>query len=102
PPHTITHYTGPRLGEGRRMHRAWWIVGLLLIALVVGASGVAAQMAPTRIVQASDGGLYLLKGGVRYAISVDAMEDDELQAYADGGTLGGDDLLAALGAAQPT
>ena len=41
----------------------------VLLALVGGlASGVAAQGAPGRIVHGSDGTLYVLKDGARYAI----------------------------------
>src|SRR4051794_20322063 len=77
-------------------------VGLLLVGVVVGllggaAGGVAAQGVPIRIVQGSDGTLYVLKSGARFAIVSDSIEDDELEAYADGGTLGSADLLAAIG-----
>src|SRR3954447_20249506 len=79
--------------------RARWLVALVVsVALVGGVAGVLAQTAPVRIVAAGDGTLYLLKGGSRYAIAVDGIDDDELAIYADAGALGGSELLAALGA----
>jgi hypothetical protein len=73
---------------------------LLLIALV--ASGAAAQGAPGRIVQAGDGTLYLLKDGARFAIVAEPVGDEELEAYADGGTLDAAQLPNAIVAAAPT
>src|SRR6266852_6156002 len=65
--------------------------GLLLIALC----------APWRIAQASDGTLFLLKDGVRYAIVGEPIDDDELGAYAEGDPIGGSLLLNALAPARP-
>jgi hypothetical protein len=73
---------------------------LLLAAVLAG--GVVAQSAPARIVQASDGTLYLLKDGARYAIVADFIEDDELNALADGGEIGGSGLLNALAGTSST
>jgi hypothetical protein len=60
-----------------------------------------AQGAPGRIVQASDGTLYLLKDGVRYAIVGEPVEDDELSAYAEGDAIGAGLLLNGLAAPAP-
>ena len=77
-------------------------VGLLLGGLVlVGllASDVVAQGAPGRIVQASDGTLYLLKDGMRYAIVGEPVEVEELGAYTEGDAVGAALLLNGLPAA---
>src|SRR4051794_41545120 len=62
-------------------------LGLLVGALVVGMSGFA-QSAPPRIVQSSDGTLFLLKDGARYQVDVEMIDDEDLAAYTDGGMIG--------------
>jgi hypothetical protein len=68
--------------------------------MMVGAA--AAQGVPGRIVQASDGTLYLLKDGARYAIVTEPIGDEELDAYADGGAVDAAQLPNALAPAAPT
>ncbi len=63
------------------------VVGVV-VGLLVLVNGVVAQSAPLRIVQASDGTLYVLKDGARYAIVADAIDDEELAVYEDGGANG--------------
>ncbi len=63
------------------------VVGVV-VGLLVLVNGVVAQSAPLRIVQASDGTLYVLKDGARYAIVADVIDDEELAAYEDGGANG--------------
>ena len=70
------------------------VVGVV-VGLLVLVNGVVAQSAPLRIVQASDGTLYVLKDGARYAIVADAIDDDELAVYEDGGANGAALLLGA-------
>src|SRR4051812_31766781 len=82
------------------MRWSWLCVGVLACAALLGLTVVAlAQDAPVRIVQAGDGTLYVLKGGVRYVIAADPIDDDELAVYADGGSLASGDVLAVLGVA---
>ena len=74
---------------------------LVLLTLLGSAAVSLAQSAPWRVVQASDGTLYLLKDGVRYAIVGDAIDDEELEAYADGGATGASLLLNLAPVALP-
>ena len=71
-------------------------VAVAALGLLGVAHAVFAQSNQVRIVQAGDGTLYLLKNGARYTIAVDAIDDDELAAYPDAGTLGFSQLLAAI------
>ena len=80
--------------------------GLACAALVLAAvlvNGALAQSNPWRIVQASDGTLYVLSDGTRYAILGEAISDDELNAYVDGGPSGASLLLSGQtsGTGQP-
>jgi hypothetical protein len=75
--------------------------GLLLVGVVVGGSAALAQSAPGRIVQASDGTLYLLRDGARQAIVPETIDDDELASYADGGEISGALLLSSGAATGP-
>jgi hypothetical protein len=79
-------------------------VGLVLGGLFVAtalASASLAQSAPGRIVQSSDGTLYVLRDGARFTIVGEPIEDKELGRFADGGTIGAADLLPAGVAAAP-
>jgi hypothetical protein len=72
-------------------------VGLLCTSICAGAA--LAQTAPTwRIVQASDGSLYAISGGVRYELSPDPIGDADLAALTDAGPTSG--ALPALDASQ--
>lgn len=79
--------------EMRRRITATCASVFLLVAL---ASGVGAQSAPPRIVQASDGTLYLLEDGARFTLVGDTIGDDELAQYSDGGPAGSAVLLGML------
>lgn len=80
-----------------------WTAVLVAGVLVLGTFSVWAQEAGPRIVQGSDGSLYLLQGGGRYAIAIDGIGDEELAGYEDAGTLGSAELVALLAAGrQPT
>jgi hypothetical protein len=77
---------------------ARWGIPLLIGAVMLGlASGVLAQGTAWRIVHSPDGTVYLLKDGAKYAIVGDAIDDDELAAYAEGDPIGGALLLNAIG-----
>src|SRR5690349_14450208 len=93
-------HTMPR-GEGVVMnhHRPVFLVlaALMLLGALASCAGVGAQSAPWRIVQSSDGSLYVLKEGARFAVVGEPIGDDELAAYADGGATGAALLLAANG-----
>jgi len=64
------------------------VVASSVIWLAVLAGGALAQSAPWRIVQASDGTIYVLAGGSRFAIVPEPISDDDLQGYTDGGPSG--------------
>lgn len=76
-------------------------VGLLLVVLA-GVTTAAGQSnpAPWHVVQGSDGTLYVLKDGSRYALQADPITDDDLQAFPDAGPLG--PLLAPAVIVAPT
>jgi hypothetical protein len=57
------------------------------VALLV-ASIASAQSSPWRLVQSSDGTLYLLAGSTRYVVTPDLISDDDLATLNDGGVLG--------------
>lgn len=59
-----------------------------VIWLAVLAGGARAQSAPWRIVQATDGTIYVLAGGSRFAIVPEPISDNDLQGYTDGGPSG--------------
>ncbi len=61
-------------------------VGALALTAVV-ATGASAQAGLWRVVQASDGSLYLLTGGLRFALQPDPISDDELANIPDGGLI---------------
>jgi len=85
------------------MNRRMFItVVLAAVGLVAVAHAASAQGEPVRIVQTSDGTLYLLKNSAHYAIVSDAIDDEELAMYADGGAIGGSELLSALTAPSPS
>jgi len=65
----------------------------LLVGLV---ASVAAQGAPWRIVHSSDGTLYVLKDGARFAIVGEEIDDEDLAAYPDGDAIGSTLLLNAV------
>src|SRR5437899_387204 len=75
---------------------------LAAVGLVAVTHAASAQGEPVRIVQASDGTLYLLRNRAHYAIMSDAIDDDELAIYADGGAIGSSELLSALTAPSPS
>jgi hypothetical protein len=60
----------------------------LLAMLVAGTSTSSAQTAPWRLVQGSDGTLYLVTSDTSYVVNPDPISDDDLAALNDGGTLG--------------
>ena len=75
------------------------------LVAAIAASALVVQLAmaqgePPRIVQGSDGTLYLLKNGARSVIAVDSIGDDELSGFADAGTIDGADLVTALTSVQ--
>ena len=76
----------------------------MLVALLVTRSG--AQTVPLRLVQGSDGSLYLVQGGSRWLIVPDQVSDEELAALVlDGeidGTLPGEITAASSGDIGPT
>jgi len=74
------------------------LAALMLLGALGSGAGVLAQSAPWRIVQSSDGTLYVLKDGARFALVGEPIDDDELAAYADGGTNGTSILLSAIAA----
>src|SRR5690242_98191 len=74
---------------------------IALFGIIGGARAALAQSEPVRIVQASDGTVFLLKDGSRYAIVGDEVSDDEVGAYADAGSISGSELLAALAPSTP-
>jgi hypothetical protein len=76
------------------------VLGGLLAAAVVASTSLA-QSAPGRLVQSSDGTLYVLKDGARFAVVGEPIDDEELGAFADGGTIGAAELLPAAVAAAP-
>jgi hypothetical protein len=81
------------------MSRAAIAAAVLAVVSITGVAHVAvAQGDQVRIVQAGDGSVYLLKTGTRYAIVTDAIDDDELASYADAGSIGTSQVLAALSA----
>lgn len=72
------------------------------LALVAAlATSAIAQSAPPRIVQASDGTLYLLKDGSRFALVGEVISDDELAQYPDGGAAGSAVLVGLLPTPAP-
>src|SRR5438477_12009661 len=75
--------------------------GLALVVLIGGGNVALAQSDPEHVVQASDGTLFLLKDGSRYVIVADAISDDDVAAYADGGQISGSELLSALTLGTP-
>src|SRR5438477_1575977 len=75
--------------------------GLALVVLIGGGNVALAQSDLERVVQASDGTLFLLKDGSRYVIVADAISDDDVAAYADGGQISGSELLSALTLSTP-
>src|SRR5438552_17791703 len=77
------------------------LTALALVVVIDGGNAALAQSDPVRVVQASDGTLFLLKGVSRYAIVADAISDDDVAAYADGGQISGSELLAALTLSTP-
>jgi hypothetical protein len=79
------------------MNRWGLVAAALAIAALLGVGHAAlAQGEPVRIVQSSDGTLYLVKSGARYTIVADNVSDDELATYPDAGAIGSAQLLAAL------
>ena len=70
-------------------------VGLVAVAHAASAQGELAG-----IVHASDGTLYLLKNGAHYAIVSDAIDDDELAMYADGGAIDSSELVVGADCAE--
>src|SRR5437764_14609770 len=75
--------------------------GLALVVVIGGGTVALAQSDPERVVQASDGTLFLLKNGSRYIIVADAISDDDVAAYADGGQISGSELLSAFTLSTP-
>ncbi|MSQ24625.1 MAG: hypothetical protein EXR58_08825 [Chloroflexi bacterium] len=55
------------------------------VVLVLGINGLASAQDSWRLVQISDGGLYLIVAGARYQLSPEVITDDELAGYTDGG-----------------
>jgi hypothetical protein len=76
------------------------VCGAAVMLCALLASTGLAQSAPWRIVQASDGTLYVLKDTTRYALFVDPIADSELATYVDGGTTGITALLGSTPAPQ--
>lgn len=56
----------------------------LVVPLLLGGLGALAQAEPVRVVQGSDGTLYVLVDGVRHLLVPDVLSDEELHALPEG------------------
>jgi hypothetical protein len=66
------------------------IVAILVVCLLVTGLPAAAEEDPSpRVVQGSDGTLYLITGNMRRTLIPDTISDTDLEAMADGGTIDG-------------
>lgn len=79
------------------------VVGVIALAMVF-AAGAQAQSILWRVVQGSDGTLYLLTGGLRFTLQPDAISDDDLAQIPDGGVIlsAAATPPAAAGSSTPT
>ncbi len=71
------------------------VCGVFLLAIGSVATA-SAQQEPWRVVQGSDGTLYLVTGTTRYVINPDQVSDDDLAALTDGGVIGSQLPLATV------
>src|SRR5579884_2458839 len=79
--------------EGKAMRRLVVLVACIGVVCTVMVGTVFAQAGPPwRIVQGSDGTLYLITGATRYEVTPDSISDDDLAALQDGGPIGGSQL----------
>jgi hypothetical protein len=72
----------------RNSRIGWKALCAVVLLACVSWSAASAQQAPWRVVQGSDGTLYLVTGDTRYVITPDQITDDDMAALTDGGTLG--------------
>jgi hypothetical protein len=75
--------------------------GSAVVLLIASVAPSTAQTAPTHLVQGGDGTLYVVSGSTRYAVSPDAISDEDLATLNDGGNLGSQLTLPSTPAPTP-